>query len=161
MICDGIRELSSPTRLQLSRRKGFDLQALSQATNGLPAVLVARPGRFGNPFTVINEEGWPLIEGPTGEVMNEAAESLLGEKIYWGNEQAARVALFRQRHVDRLPDLRPLRGKNLACWCQLSAPCHADVLLELANRPTCEAVDGSGRTLADAHSKNPPEAEHG
>ena len=26
-----------------------------------------------------------------------------------------------------------LRGKNLACWCALDAPCHADVLLELAN----------------------------
>ena len=29
-----------------------------------------------------------------------------------------------------LPDLR---GKNLACWCPLDAPCHADVLLRLAN----------------------------
>ncbi len=26
-----------------------------------------------------------------------------------------------------------LRGKNLACWCKLDQPCHADVLLELAN----------------------------
>jgi hypothetical protein len=26
-----------------------------------------------------------------------------------------------------------LRGKNLACWCPLDAPCHADVLLEVAN----------------------------
>ena len=26
-----------------------------------------------------------------------------------------------------------LRGKNLACWCPLDQPCHADVLLELAN----------------------------
>lgn len=28
---------------------------------------------------------------------------------------------------------RELRGKNLACWCQLDQPCHADVLLEIAN----------------------------
>jgi len=27
-----------------------------------------------------------------------------------------------------------LRGKNLACWCALDQPCHADVLLELANQ---------------------------
>ena len=27
----------------------------------------------------------------------------------------------------------PLRGKNLACWCALDQPCHADVLLEIAN----------------------------
>lgn len=26
-----------------------------------------------------------------------------------------------------------LAGKNLACWCPLNQPCHADVLLELAN----------------------------
>lgn len=31
--------------------------------------------------------------------------------------------------------LPELRGKNLACWCALDQPCHADVLLELANRP--------------------------
>jgi hypothetical protein len=28
---------------------------------------------------------------------------------------------------------RQLAGKNLACWCALGQPCHADVLLELAN----------------------------
>ncbi|MCB1343362.1 MAG: DUF4326 domain-containing protein [Pseudooceanicola sp.] len=27
-----------------------------------------------------------------------------------------------------------LRGKDLACWCPPDQPCHADVLLELANR---------------------------
>ena len=26
-----------------------------------------------------------------------------------------------------------LRGKNLACWCKIGDPCHADVLLEIAN----------------------------
>ena len=26
-----------------------------------------------------------------------------------------------------------LRGKNLACWCALDEPCHADTLLKLAN----------------------------
>ena len=30
---------------------------------------------------------------------------------------------------------RRLRGKNLACWRPLDQPCHADVLLELANKP--------------------------
>ena len=31
------------------------------------------------------------------------------------------------------PSRRFLGGKNLACWCALDKPCHADVLLELAN----------------------------
>ena len=26
-----------------------------------------------------------------------------------------------------------LRGRDLACWCALDAPCHADVLLKIAN----------------------------
>ena len=26
-----------------------------------------------------------------------------------------------------------LVGKDLACWCPLDQPCHADVLLEIAN----------------------------
>ena len=33
-----------------------------------------------------------------------------------------------------LLDVSPLRGKNLACWCGPDQECHADVLLELANK---------------------------
>jgi hypothetical protein len=35
----------------------------------------------------------------------------------------------------RKKELEELRGKNLACWCPIGSPCHADVLLELANLP--------------------------
>lgn len=36
--------------------------------------------------------------------------------------------------LPKFPDLLDgLRGKNLACWCDLDQPCHADVLIELAN----------------------------
>ena len=31
--------------------------------------------------------------------------------------------------------INELRGKDLACWCPLDKPCHADVLLEIANHP--------------------------
>lgn len=70
----------------------------------------------------------------------------------WGNPYAAAafgkpdasllVAMFRDL-VTKAPDgkgamirsrLSELRGKNLACWCPLDQPCHADVLLELANK---------------------------
>lgn len=30
---------------------------------------------------------------------------------------------------------RELAGCDLACWCPLDQPCHADVLLEIANSP--------------------------
>lgn len=34
-----------------------------------------------------------------------------------------------------IEDIREkLRGRDLACWCKPGEPCHADILLELANR---------------------------
>jgi Domain of unknown function (DUF4326) len=41
-------------------------------------------------------------------------------------------SLYRE-HADLAAFLAPLRGKDLACACALSEPCHADVLLRLAN----------------------------
>jgi len=38
------------------------------------------------------------------------------------------------RSRSEIAAVRELRGKNLACWCPLDQPCHADVLLELANQ---------------------------
>ncbi len=76
-------------------------------------VYVGRPTVWGNPFIVGSE----LIGG----------EKLTAKKA---------VALYRQYASDVLnkSDLRAcLRGKHLACWCPLDQPCHADVLLELAN----------------------------
>lgn len=147
----GIRELSLPTRLQLSRRKGFDLQALSQQTNGLPAVNVARPGPWGNPFLVHPNQKpgrrWGIDYTSVPTVWDAVA--CFREMLEVPGEAG-------QRSYEMRASLAKLRGKNLACWCDFSAPCHADVLLELANRPICEAVEGSGRNLADATPKAHP-----
>lgn len=37
-------------------------------------------------------------------------------------------------------DIAELTGRDLACWCPLDRPCHADVLLELANPTSVGAV---------------------
>lgn len=110
----------SPVRLQLSRRKGFDLQAHSRTMNGLPAVHVARPTRWGNPYQA----------GRDGHGDRRYLVDLF--RAYLRRpEQAGLVAAIRHE----------LRGKNLACWCPLDGqPCHADVLLEIANRFTCQEV---------------------
>lgn len=51
--------------------------------------------------------------------------------------------LIHRRHVVLRHALPALRGLSLACWCRLDQPCHADVLMELANRPlVCEAANG-------------------
>ena len=111
--------MSTSVRLQLSRRKGFDLQVWSREVNGLPAVVVSRPSKWGNPYTV--------VECGCARGAVELFRSHLGPLI------EAR----RRSGLDPIPDLR---GKNLACWCDLAEPCHADVLLELANAPICETV---------------------
>lgn len=96
-----------PVRLQLSRKRGFNLQEHSLTTNGLPALNVARPSKWGNPYKI----GTCLIGDATAAVM--AFEANLPMSM----------------------DLRELRGKNLACFCKLGTPCHADTLLRLANAP--------------------------
>lgn len=103
-------------RIRLSRARGWRLPA--------DAVNVARPGKWGNPFVVgrdgtraqcvakfvVLQQGFIALHGPTDV-----------------DEQ---IAMWRrlQRSIEQL------RGKDLACWCPLDeAPCHADVLLHLAN----------------------------
>ena len=52
------------------------------------------------------------------------------------------IASFREQAQAQMAECplfyAPLRGKNLACWCRLDQPCHADVLLEIANAPQGE-----------------------
>ncbi len=71
-------------------------------------VVVARPTRWGNPFQVVDDD-------------RKRAVSLF-ERSALG---------FGHFTPDRIR--AELAGKNLACWCPLDQPCHADVLLELAN----------------------------
>jgi len=57
----------------------------------------------------------------------------------WGNpftvaEYGRECAIQKYREWVIGKDLSELRGKNLACYCPLDQPCHADVLLELANK---------------------------
>jgi len=83
--------------------------------------VVSRPSRWGNPYRV----GQAVHRGPAfggrDEIVRDAAHAV----------QLFRQWLFTQA---RSADLVPmLRGKSLACWCPLDQPCHADVLLELAN----------------------------
>lgn len=116
-----------PVRLQLSRRKGFDLQALSHATNGLPAINCARPGKWGNPFRVGApgfEFDWRAVNAfeklATGQGYPRLREDLPPN---WKNPYIGRAWI------------EELRGSNLACFCAPGACCHVDVLLRLANGP--------------------------
>lgn len=93
-----------PIRIQRSRAKGW-----KKPEN---TVNVTRPGPWGNPFTA----SLPI------DAVRAYSRWLRG---------AADL-----HHVGFPPtrdEISALRGKNLMCWCAIGQPCHADILLELAN----------------------------
>jgi len=112
----------SPVRVVLSRRKGWRMPPNT--------VKVCRPGKYGNPHRV----GFCPVCGVE-------------------HTQAEAVDEFRAMlELAEIPaDLSELRGKNLACWCRAGTPCHADVLLELANEQSHRSLPGaSDATKGDA-----------
>jgi hypothetical protein len=121
-----------PRRIQLRRTKGW------RKPPG--AVLVARPGRWGNPFVIGQEIPDGLIPGmaEAKQIRIPGLDDLNPDLVVLSAEHA--VALYRA-YLDAHPEVvaaarQELAGKDLACWCPVPAewPCHADVLLEVANR---------------------------
>jgi len=92
-----------PHRVQLSRRKGWRMPP--------GAVKVDRSTRWGNPYQ--------------GEGKDPDRAMLV---------RLFRDHMMRPEQAEKRAEVqRELRGKTLACWCPLDQPCHADVLLEIAN----------------------------
>lgn len=105
-------------RIQLRRTKGW--------VKPEGAVIVARPSKWGNPFTFKAAES----AGYTRKGAVSAFEDWLS-----GNPWACGSDTYEARRQAILDSLHELRGRDLACWCPLDQPCHADVLLRLANAP--------------------------
>lgn len=105
------------------------------ATNGLPAVNVARPTKWGNPHDWREwRDSWPFEANPPHAEMS---------RDDWCRGMA--VEAFENDIVDGIirRSFSELRGKNLACWCPIGGhpnSCHADILLRLANSPSCDEV---------------------
>jgi hypothetical protein len=100
-----------PLRIRLERRKGFNLLTQSLVVNGLEAVKVDRSTKWGNPFVV-------GADGGAAECVKRYREKI-GSNVW---------------SFPTVKDIQTeLRGKNPACWCAHGTPCHADVLLEIAN----------------------------
>lgn len=113
-----------PKRIQRKRTKG------RRMPDG--AVYVGRPTTWGNPYKVKKScDGYRwYVSGPPPHVYQK----------FVSRESANKYAKDMYRaYLAQLPNymsmqIKELRGKDLACWCPLDQPCHADVLLELANK---------------------------
>lgn len=130
--------MTAPQRIRLSRKKGW------RKPEG--AIVVSRPSKWSNPFRVYHCDScghWDVIDdnGVTYLIDHKAAQAIkagpqshieavrTSVRLYF--EDA--VVWFGGRFEAAGLDVTELRGHDLACWCPLDSPCHADVLLELAN----------------------------
>ena len=109
--------MNKPKRVQLKREKGWRMPA--------DAVKVDRTTKFGNPFSAYGAENsvqyfriWITGELTDGEIREKFPEII------------AHHLITRRKAIQN--SLSELSGRDLACWCSEGAPCHADVLLELA-----------------------------
>jgi hypothetical protein len=140
-----------PERIRLSRKAGW------RKPDG--AINVARPTRWGNPYKPVRfADGWHVA----GRAIKDGSRH---GRVFWlpltghcfatyEEALADSIDLYRLVIVRNAEDeygdhddpvgfaLSELRGHDLGCWCPLSDPCHADVLLELANACRPDPEDG-------------------
>lgn len=96
-----------PCRIQRKRVKGWRMPENT--------IYVGRPSEFRNPANWRYQGGRAAVVAWFRDIIDQPPG--IG---------------FRALTTDNIR--RKLKGKNLACWCPLDQPCHADVLLEIANK---------------------------
>lgn len=110
---------AKPKRIQRKRVKGWTMPPNT--------VYVGRPANWGNPFP-LEVYGDQSIAVYRRWLLGDMSHDEMSRLSHYGDP---RVGLGARR---RLVQPHELRGKDLACWCKEGAPCHADILLELANQ---------------------------
>jgi hypothetical protein len=100
--------MATPRRIQRKANKGWRLPENT--------VYVGRGSKWGNPFPFDHQR----------YLGKDWAVAAYG---HWLTTTLKGLALLREH-------LSELSGKNLACWCDPGEPCHADLLLALANDGT-------------------------
>lgn len=135
-----------PQRIQRKRTKGWKMPPNT--------VYVGRGSLLGNPFIVGSQSG--IFDGLDGRPLGlreqkeiliasltlpqcidfyrEMVEGHIMPEMYpfghrWSDDFRKRAQWTPHEYIRS-----NLRGRNLACWCALDQPCHADVLLKIANR---------------------------
>jgi hypothetical protein len=116
-----------PERIQRRRTKGYRMPP--------GAKYVGRPTRWANWFAVVETQtgwaaSWSAGPGPRpaeyyrrAESRHEAHRHAVDMYAAWVLTVSGLVEAIRAE----------LAGRDLMCWCPLGLPCHADVLLDIAN----------------------------
>lgn len=119
-------DMLKPVGIQRKRTKGYNMQQESLAINGLNAVSITRPGKWGNPFLV-------SVYGVkrSVELFEECLRMPPKARIHFTGRKAYMEV---QRFWWMRDHLYLLKNKNLACFCPLTQKCHRDILLKYANQ---------------------------
>ncbi|WP_344029311.1 DUF4326 domain-containing protein [Pseudonocardia kongjuensis] len=125
--------------MRLSRARGY-----RKPEN---AIVVARPTRWGNPISLSDVAAqYPSLDDRQVATLVVRDFEVLAER--------GRLSFPNWRHLGgrrgpvawTYPPLAEIReqlgGRDLACWCPLDMPCHADVLLRIANSEPPTSTDG-------------------
>lgn len=119
-----------PQRIQRKRTTGWRMPE--------GAVYVGRPSRWGNPINLSDLAG----QYPSLSIEQLAA---LAVRHFEDLVRIGTLTIPNWRHADgerrpitwHYPTAEVIRaelaGRDLACWCAMDRPCHADILLELMN----------------------------
>ncbi len=118
--------MTSPKRIQRKRTKGWRMPK--------GAVYVGRPSKWGNPYVVGLALWSPRVHVDTAVRDAQHAVDLYRRWLVGAvtrTDQGPVTSAFLT-----MGDPRDLAGRDLVCWCPLDQPCHADVLLTIANEAT-------------------------
>ena len=137
----------TPVRIQRSRKHK------QVSPNGLPIVYVGRGSRWGNPFRVVKSSDGKFAIKTDGsekceelfikhcrssyDTRDEAAVDAIKCYNFWLLPYTHKDGSMMEFYIslETIEDaILNLKGKNLSCWCKLSEKCHADLLLEIANK---------------------------
>lgn len=122
--------MSKPIRIQRKRTNGWKMPPNT--------VYVGRPSRWGNPFSTHEPErnAHGDLTGRMIEIRSaqEAVRLFSKEVVPYRHEEPYNGLDTLYKSIATMEAIQlELRGKNLACFCPLDHPCHADILLEIAN----------------------------
>ena len=114
--------MKTPIRIQRKRTKGFKMPENT--------VYVGRPSKWGNPFKV------GLNQNSFGSIFNKKE---CDPNFYKKSADVKHCVSRFEPYIHYMIksgqlNISELKGKNLACWCKIGEPCHADILLKLANK---------------------------
>lgn len=122
--------MTAPHRIQRKRERGWRMPG--------NAVYVGRPTKWGNPWRVVSVHDSHFPFGTAYNVVTAdgtSAGRFADLYNHPGTGATYWATRMYSRHLAHHPDLRAaavsqLAGHDLACWCPIGRPCHADVLLE-------------------------------